>query len=428
MQSSTNSKGSKKAKLRPSIIDNSFSKREYIDLSDSNIATQNYKTQDIKHEEPDKTSDMFPLSLMSDSSSQKMLSPTHSRYSDAAPKTEPKRQNYSKTHDYQVDKSESESNSEPKYELGSGVVEATSESNEPETAEMNTGGTGSHTFEAQKSYDFIGAGKKGRNEQALDVPVCTVNIEDDSNAGACMEKPQNRRDADIHEETIYPNQQVNEVVEMVDEVVSEIEAPKEVYKSQLPLQLSTDVKEIRSKVSEDSPTTQEVQIEDPPKLVFQDISEEESKVTPKYQDDNKPSSISTPKENLFKTITFKIIFPTVFGQELNIVGSHEKFGHWDTKEGGLAFKWNNGNIWTLTMDKKHLPQRSEFKFILKNDDGSVQWEDRENRAFDQNIISYTLRTNQKMKEDGYALIDQRSTKLEHYPSHNNIVLTHKWNE
>ena len=126
-----------------------------------------------------------------------------------------------------------------------------------------------------------------------------------------------------------------------------------------------------------------------------------------------------------QTITFKIIYPTEYGQVIHIIGSHKKFGNWNPKY-SVPLQWNNGNIWTLTGTKQTLPKRSEYKFIWKHDNGEIEWEDRPNRAFDINIMNYTLRTSKGLEKNGYALLDQRTTKLEYYVSKNNAVLTHKW--
>ena len=139
-----------------------------------------------------------------------------------------------------------------------------------------------------------------------------------------------------------------------------------------------------------------------------------------------PNNSSSPVNADFSTVTFKIIYPTTYGQNIYIVGSNKKFGGWDPKFSIYKLKWNIGNVWTLTWDKKTLPKRSEFKFVLINDDGKVQWEERFNRTFDQNYINYALRTSKSMDSQGYALIDQRTAKLEYYPSKENVTLTFKW--
>jgi hypothetical protein len=134
---------------------------------------------------------------------------------------------------------------------------------------------------------------------------------------------------------------------------------------------------------------------------------------------------STPTDSSVNTITFVILYPTHFGEVVYILGSHERFGSWEPEK-AVPLKWNIGNIWTVTMEKKYLPKRSQFKFIIKGDDGTVQWEDRPNRAFDLNIIHYALRTSKNFDSQGYTLIDQRTTKLEFYSAKKNVVLTHKW--
>ena len=69
-----------------------------------------------------------------------------------------------------------------------------------------------------------------------------------------------------------------------------------------------------------------------------------------------PAIVTTPKEFIFNTITFKMIYPTTFGQEIFIIGSHKKFGSWIPENTNFGLKWSNGNIWTLTCNKKLLPK------------------------------------------------------------------------
>ena len=162
--------------------------------------------------------------------------------------------------------------------------------------------------------------------------------------------------------------------------------------------------------------------------IDEEIKEESSKSTPKYSPSKSDISwsLSTPKESRFTTITFKMIYPTTYGQDIFIIGSHRKFGCWIPEMTTFGLKWSNGNVWSLTWNKKTLPKWSEFKFIIKNSDGSVEWEDRQNRAFDLNIIGYALRTSKNLETQGYALIDQRTIKLEYYPNNENVTLIFKW--
>ena len=74
---------------------------------------------------------------------------------------------------------------------------------------------------------------------------------------------------------------------------------------------------------------------------------------------------------------------------------------------------------------KDLPKRSEFKFILRNN-SKVDWEERENRSFDISIINYTLRTSKNLSKIGYALLDQRTMKVEYIQTREIVILTHKW--
>ena len=81
-------------------------------------------------------------------------------------------------------------------------------------------------------------------------------------------------------------------------------------------------------------------------------------------------------------IIFKIFYKTVPGQDLYISGEDEKFGNWGKTNLGIPLKWTPGHIWIGRFSVKSLPQTSNFKFIVQEKDGSITWDEGEDRVFD----------------------------------------------
>lgn len=69
-------------------------------------------------------------------------------------------------------------------------------------------------------------------------------------------------------------------------------------------------------------------------------------------------------------------YETTFGQTLCVAGGTEELGSW-CADSCLQMTWQEGNVWTADCD---LPTGSdiEYKYIVRNEDGSVEWQPGEN--------------------------------------------------
>ncbi|EED21030.1 alpha-amylase, putative [Talaromyces stipitatus ATCC 10500] len=82
-------------------------------------------------------------------------------------------------------------------------------------------------------------------------------------------------------------------------------------------------------------------------------------------------------------VTFQETVTTTYGQEVYLSGSISQLGSWSTSSAVLmsASQYTSSNpLWTVTVD---LPagESFQYKFIIKNTDGSITWESDPNRSY-----------------------------------------------
>ncbi|GMH45470.1 hypothetical protein BSKO_13427 [Bryopsis sp. KO-2023] len=71
-------------------------------------------------------------------------------------------------------------------------------------------------------------------------------------------------------------------------------------------------------------------------------------------------------------VKLTIPFETKFGQSMCVAGAAEELGSWK-EDSCLVMNWEEGNVWTADCQ---LPTGAEieYKYILKNVDGSLEWQ------------------------------------------------------
>lgn len=183
------------------------------------------------------------------------------------------------------------------------------------------------------------------------------------------------------------------------------------------------VEEKKADVVKPAPVKPEVRSPMAKKMTFNkgDRSpKEEKKETPKTF-----ARQPTASEQLSKVV-FKICYETVPGQDLFIIGEDPKLGSWNTEKLKLPLKWSENHVWTGEVAVKKLPKSSAFKFIVKQLDGSFLWENRENRIFDLNKISNTLKTNHKLRTKGSTILDKGGLQVDYEESTGTVTLTYTW--
>ena len=85
-------------------------------------------------------------------------------------------------------------------------------------------------------------------------------------------------------------------------------------------------------------------------------------------------------------VTFEIVYPTVFGEEIGVLGSGNSLGNWN-QDKVIKLKWNKGNIWkgSISINEDNLYD-FEFKFVLLFNDKIKKWESGANNIVNFNNI------------------------------------------
>ncbi|TVU19624.1 hypothetical protein EJB05_35784, partial [Eragrostis curvula] len=99
-----------------------------------------------------------------------------------------------------------------------------------------------------------------------------------------------------------------------------------------------------------------------------------------------------------------------FGQSFHLVGDDPALGLWDPSE-AVALQWVEGHEWIVEKDLL-ANKLIEFKFLLRDTSGKLQWQDGPNRSLQTGETVNTLVVyedwgdvkNQKIAEEGEALI------------------------
>lgn len=168
------------------------------------------------------------------------------------------------------------------------------------------------------------------------------------------------------------------------------------------------------------------------------MAEKKVDVTPKEESKNASfKKAKTTKEAVSRPVTvadsinsivLKIVYETVPGQDLYILGQDEKFGAWDTLKLGLPLKWTTGHVWQVKLSPNSLPKESVFKFIVSEIDGSLTWETRSDRVFDISKITNTLTTSNRLKSKGFVNLEKGAVKMEFEETSGTVTLTYIWNQ
>ncbi len=83
------------------------------------------------------------------------------------------------------------------------------------------------------------------------------------------------------------------------------------------------------------------------------------------------------------TATFEVRFSTEFGQQIFIVGNHEKLGNDDIHK-ATPLHYVNSNAWNVTIDfdVNTIPHTISYRYFVKNADGSIVEEGLSNKNID----------------------------------------------
>ncbi len=85
------------------------------------------------------------------------------------------------------------------------------------------------------------------------------------------------------------------------------------------------------------------------------------------------------------------------GQSLYICGTGNALGNWNAAH-AQPLTETEPNEWIISLDAAQLPQRVEYKFLVKNTDGTTLWEDGPNRQ----VTSVQVEENTVQVEEGFT--------------------------
>jgi hypothetical protein len=117
-------------------------------------------------------------------------------------------------------------------------------------------------------------------------------------------------------------------------------------------------------------------------------------------------------------VIFRVYCETSYGQTVHVVGNMPTLGNWLPTENN-KLKWSELNWWeTYSALPVILPRKQvEYKFVIKDESGNLQWESGENRvliltgattkiieAFDCRKKSYNYQDSLKIKVNKIILV------------------------
>lgn len=91
----------------------------------------------------------------------------------------------------------------------------------------------------------------------------------------------------------------------------------------------------------------------------------------------------------------------------------------------VPLRWSEGHIWTTTLETKDLPEKSAFKFVIREFGGAIKWENGDNREFDIKSIQNTLNSNQE-KGVAITVIKDDNIEMEFDSKSQELTLTYSW--
>jgi 4-alpha-glucanotransferase len=89
-----------------------------------------------------------------------------------------------------------------------------------------------------------------------------------------------------------------------------------------------------------------------------------------------------PRRQRLARISFHVACHTVWGQQVYVVGSHPLLGSWSPDK-ALKLRYSAGDEWRGEIEIAHEPRvHFEYKYIIRHDNGEIDWEARANRRFE----------------------------------------------
>lgn len=224
-----------------------------------------------------------------------------------------------------------------------------------------------------------------------------------------------------------PEVAIQLVTEVAVEPPVEIPVPAEEVKIETPKKSSPKVNKSEKRVVIAEPEEQKV-IQNKKTSVNAPREQPKQKSFKQKQDIDVKGTRPTTGEESINSVIFAIRYVTVPGQDLFLCGDDSKLGKWDPSSEKVPLTWTDDHMWVTTLSVKELPLKAEYKFLIREIDGSITWETRENRIFDITKIGYSVRTSNRLKSKGFTNIEKGTVKLDFDSQEGVVTLTHKWSE
>ena len=117
-------------------------------------------------------------------------------------------------------------------------------------------------------------------------------------------------------------------------------------------------------------------------------------------------------------IIFSIVYNSIYGEEVGILGSIPKLGQWKLNE-ALHLKWNSGNVWKgeIKIGVEDLKD-FEFKFVIIEKGKIKYWESGDNNIFNFTDLINEFQFNKKGKYNKY--------EYEYNSNEGNLLIKCSW--
>jgi hypothetical protein len=112
-------------------------------------------------------------------------------------------------------------------------------------------------------------------------------------------------------------------------------------------------------------------------------NEENTNDEPSYKMTYNENRYVTQNNNNIRKITFQMVYETIFGEEIGILGNLPVLGNWK-KDDIFYLKWNEGNKWIGSIDYNDFSSKEgfEFKCVISFNRTVKNWESGDNNKIE----------------------------------------------
>ena len=127
-------------------------------------------------------------------------------------------------------------------------------------------------------------------------------------------------------------------------------------------------------------------------------NEENTNDEPSYKMTYNENRYVTQNNNNVRKITFQMVYETIFGEEIGILGNLPVLGNWK-KDDIFYLKWNEGNVWIGSIDYNDFSSKEgfEFKCVISFNRTVKNWESGDNNKIEFSKLYQDLIRSKKGK-------------------------------